>query len=295
MRPSTFNIHAALFIPTVISGINYVVVKDLIPEYMSPIAAIVLRIVGGTICFWLFHITTKSEKKIQRKDLWVLALLSLFGASLNQLAFYEGMIYTNPVNASVIMLMTPILVMAITVIVNKEKLRKRQFFGLLLGFIGAFLIIGGSNLSFSGDTVRGDTLVLFNALLYGVYLVLVKPYMIKYDGVTVTKWVFLFGNFVVIPFGITDVFRIEWQLFTPYIWAVVAFIILLMTFVNFQMNAWAMQYVTPSLVGFYMYFQPFTATVIAYIVGKGELTLQTTFYSVLIFVGVYLVNKKSES
>ena len=45
------------------------------------------------------------------------------------------------------------------------------------------------------------------------------------------------------------------------------------------------------MVGIYSYCQPFFATFIAIAMGQDTLTLEKTFYSLLIFTGVFLVTR----
>ena len=103
---------------------------------------------------------------------------------------------TTPINASIIMTATPAIVVTLAYFAKQEKITLRKTIGILIAGIGVyfFLTIDGS--SFESVHFIGDLLVLTNALTYGVYLVIVKPLLVKYHPITVVKWVFLFGGII---------------------------------------------------------------------------------------------------
>ena len=54
---------------------------------------------------------------------------------------------------------------------------------------------------YTASLIIGDILILINCIAWSIYMVMVKPMMMKYKTVTVVKWVFLFGSIYVLPFG----------------------------------------------------------------------------------------------
>ena len=129
-----------------------------------------------------------------------LILCALFGVVTNQLMFFKGLSITSPINASIIMISTPILVLVLSAILIGEKITINKVTGILLGAIGSFIILGGKDFSFDSSNLKGDIFVLINACSYALYLVTVKPLMAKYHPITVIKWIFLFGFFPVFIF-----------------------------------------------------------------------------------------------
>ena len=108
---------------------------------------------------------------------------------------------TSPINASIIMTTNPIIVLVISFIFLKDKITGYKLFGVLLGIFGAWnLILNSNNMSFSSGSGLGDIFVLINATSYGLYLVLVKPLMSKYNPITILFIVFSFGLIFVFSF-----------------------------------------------------------------------------------------------
>ncbi len=260
------------------------------PEYVKPFGFIVLRCVGAVLLFWLFHAFT-SKEKVEKKDLPKLALCALFGIAINQLLFFKGLSITTPINASILMTSTPILVLIVAAFLIKERVTPKKIVGIFLGLIGALMIIiMGEDFSFGSETLPGDLLVFINASSYGVYLVMVKPFMQKYQPLTVIKWIFFFGFFMVVPFGYKEFFEIDWPTIpTPILWAIV-YVVVGLSFFAYLLNTIALKHLSPSVVSIYIYSQPVFATTIAIALGRDHLTTLEIIAGILVFVGVYLVS-----
>jgi drug/metabolite transporter (DMT)-like permease len=172
----------------------------------------------------------------------------------------------------------------------KEKITPQKIIGIAIAAIGAILLMGGTHFNFSNDTVWGDIMVTANAIIYAFYLVYAKSLMQKYHPLTVTMWSFVFGWFVVLPFGAGEFMEINFSGFPPKIWLFVAFITIGSTFITYVLNAYALRKASSSLVGTYIYLQPVLATLIAIISGKDMLTIEKCCYILIIFSGVFLVS-----
>jgi len=220
----------------------------------------------------------------------LLAICGLFGVVINQELFFLGLSITTPINASLIMIMAPILVFVISFFLAHESVTWQKITGLVLGSAGALLILGGKGFSFNGSTVWGDFMILINATSFAIYLVIVRPLMKKYHPLTVIKWVFFFGLIPVFFFGARQFSQVEWRSFPPQIWACVAFIVICTTFFAYLLNILALRSVHSSLVGAYIYLQPVVATIISISLGKDHITPEKVISAVLIFSGVYLVS-----
>lgn len=292
MKNTNIKAHAALFAANLIYGLNYSVAKDVMPEYIQPFGFILLRVLGASLLFWFFH-SLLSNEKIDKKDWPRIALCGLFGVAMNQLLFFAGLNITTPINAAIIMTSNPILVIIAASIILHEVITKQKILGLSLGVIGALLIIiFKADFSFDSTTWPGDVMILMNAASYGVYLVIVKPLMTKYQPLTIIKWVFTFGLLYVIPFGFYDFMAIEWSSFTTTIWLETAFVVICTTFFAYLLNIFALKKLQPSTVSAYIYTQPVLASFFAIIMGKDELSLVKIVGAVLIFTGVYIVSKR---
>ena len=286
--------HIALFAVNLIYALNYSIAKDVMPDYIGPSGFILLRVIGGSFLFFLTYIFFIKEK-VNSSDLVRLIFCGLFGVAINQLFFFEGLNLTTPINAAIIMTVSPILVIIFSAIIIKEKITIRKIFGIFLGLTGAAtLILKSGAISLNNDYFIGNFLVFVNATSYSIYLVIVKGLMTKYNPITVMFYVFSFGLIFVFPFGISELSNVSLEIFTLEIFLKVGFVVICTTFLAYLFNAFALKSLNPSVVSIYIYLQPVLATVIAIILKSDSLDLVKIISSAFIFSAVFLVSMPSK-
>lgn len=283
--------HLAILGANFIYGLNYVIAKGIMPDYMTPRTIIFFRVSGAVVIFWIISAFLKKEK-IERKDIFRLMVVSFFGIALNQIMFFEGLNLTTPINASIIMVETPILVLVFAHYILKDHLTRLKFIGIALGSAGAtWLILKNGTISFSSDTFLGNLFILINASSYALFLVLVKPLMQKHKALTVMKWVFTFGLIYVVPVSLPQALRTNYSSIPLNIWMSVAYVVLFTTVLAYLLNNYSLKIVSPTVNSSYIYLQPFLATVVAMATEKDFLSWVEIVAALLIFTGVYLVSR----
>ena len=285
-------VHGALVLVSLIYGANYSIAKIATPEYVGPFGFIVIRVVITTGLFWLLAFFSKREPIQHKRDYLLFFRCAIFGVAINQLMFFKGISLTSPIHGSLIMTTVPFIVLVVSYFLLKEKITRNRIIGLLIGASGAIALILSEGVSVGNDIFVGDLFILLNAGSYSIYLVLVRPLMMRYQATTIIRWIFLFGVPMVTPFGIHQVFIVEWAQLPPEVWWSIAFVVIGTTFLAYSLNAWSLKFVSSTVVGMYIYLQPVFATIIAIMMAQDTLDLNKIFFTILIFSGVYLVSKK---
>lgn len=283
------NPHIALLAANLIWGANYTIAKFVMPYYVQPYGFVFLRLLGANIVFWILHAFIVKEK-IQKEDLPRFILCGLFGAAINQLATFKGLSLTVPVNASLIMITTPILVMVFSILGKQDKFTWYKGVGLLLGVSGALYTIAGKEFNFTSNTALGDMFIFLNATSYAIYLIIVKPLAVKYHPITLMKWVFFFGFFPVSIIGYKQFLEIPWGNMPFSIYVAIFYVVLFVTCLAFLLSIFAVRKVQPSVVGVYIYLQPIFATIVAVLFNADVFNLQKLIAALLIFSGIYMVS-----
>ncbi|MFZ3273385.1 MAG: DMT family transporter, partial [Lutibacter sp.] len=214
MNNSNYKAHLALLGANIIYGVNHIVAKGVMPNKIGPSAFVFLRIFGAGLLFWA--IKSFIKEKIDKKDFPLLILCGLLGVAANQLFFFNGLSLTSPIDASIIITATPVLVLVFSAFMLKERIRLIKLIGIALGAIGAALLILYGKKAGGTSSVLGNLFVFINAGTYALYLVLVKPLMKKYNPITIVSWAFLFGFLFMFPVGITDLLNTNFAAFTTH-------------------------------------------------------------------------------
>lgn len=295
---NSYKSHLALLGANLIYGANYLIAKGVMPTKIGPSAFVFLRILGAGLLFWFIKLFIK--EKVNKKDFPVLILGGLLGVASNQLLFFHGLNLTSPIDASIIITAVPVMVLIFSVFLLKEKITTNKLLGISIGAVGAILLIWYGNKSDGTSSILGNIFVFINACCYALYLVLIKPLMKKYNAITVVSWVFFFGFLFVFPIGINDVLTTNYDAFTFNTFLAVAYVIIGTTFLAYLFNIYALNHVSPSVAGSYIYLQPaisfIMVSIYAFALGHDEyaqdINLVKGLSFLLVVSGVYLISKK---
>lgn len=282
----------AAFGASLIYGINHTVAKGVMPTYIKPFGFILLRVVGAALLFWLASIWAPKQK-IERNDWPRVVACTVFGMAINMLMFFKGLQLSTPINSSVMITISPILVFILSAFFIKEKITILRTIGIFLGFSGALgLILFGSEIRQDAPNIPlGNALFIINAASYAIYLVLVKPLTAKYHSITLMKWFFLLGVIINFPITISEFSEVTWGSL-PYevIWKMI-FVVVATTFLTYLLNIFALRHLRASTIAAFIYLQPLLAISFAMLMGADTLNTVKIISALLVFLGVYLVTK----
>jgi len=299
---NTTKAHLALLGANTIYGANYMIAKGIMPDKINPSAMVVIRLATCTFLFWIIKFLFVKEK-IKSRDFLRLAACGLFGGAANQLLFFHGISLTSPIDASIIMTTTPVIVLVFSFLLLKERITRNKVLGITIGGIGAMALILYGNTAMGTSSFLGNLFVFLNACSYGLYLVFAKPLMKNYKAITVISWIFLFGFLYVLPFGLSDLLATNFKAFTLGTYLVMGYIIMFTTFFAYLFNVYALHYVSPSVNSSYVYFQPAVSFIMvsfyAYILMDSEYSQDISLIKILscllVILGVYMVSRAEKA
>lgn len=282
----------AILTANTIFGLNIPVTRSLIAHWMTPMGYTMTRMCFGALIFWLISAFLKQDK-VERKDLFITMIGGLIGFLGTQFLFSQSLEYTTPVIFSLLMALTPVVVLIFSAFLLKEKIPGRKIIGISISISGAALIILSSGIQ--GVKGSNNTLGIFFALLcvfcYAGYLILTRRISVKYQPVTVAKWMFLISAIVSIPLGFSSlpeqaIYSDEANLQA---FVLLGFALLFSTTIAFFLMPVALKRLEASTVSIFMNLQPIVASVVAIAVGQDVLSWDKPLAAALVVFGVYLV------
>ncbi len=200
-------------------GFGFAIAKPAMQQF-PPFLLMGLRFtIAALILVWWFPI----PKKIL-KDLFI---VSLIGGTLTYGLVYTGL---NSVDASSSILLVHTEVpfgVIIAYFLFKEKPGVKNILGIVIAFIGLFILLGAPNLE---GKIIGVLLLLFGAFAWSLGMVMAKPLSKKIGGFAVTAWVCLFSG----PMLLLGSFIFDGNTFEYFLsadlqgWSIVAFLGLIM-------------------------------------------------------------------
>lgn len=253
------------------------------------------RLGGAAIAFWIASFFVKREK-VPPRDLFLMFVASLFAIVFNQAIFITGVSMTSPINASIVTTFLPIITMVISAFYLKEPITLKKLLGVIVGGVGAVLIIVSSTQmdvvgSASNRNLVGILLVFLAQTSYAIYFVFFKNFVGKYSPITLMKWMFLFASIVYLPFGQSEFLHIDYSAIPFSVYKDIAFVVLGSTFLTYLLVPIGQKNLRPTVASMYNNVQPIVATIAAVFMGIDAFGLLKGIAIALVFMGVFIVNR----
>lgn len=283
--------HVAVLAANVIFGLNVPVTKALLTHWMTPLGYMATRTATALLVFWTLQCFLPNEK-VSRKDLLVIAVGGIMGFVVSQYLTAVSLQYTSPVYFSLIVALSPVVVMSLAALFLKEPITRKKVSGVALGVAGAMLLIFQASGTSSGSNhLWGILLAVISITAYAVYLIVIRSISQKYTAVTQMKWMFLFTGIILIPLGIGEydsqtIFTSAWNWIGVF---ELAFVALIATVTGYVLMPFGMKYLRATTVSVYMNLQPIVASVTAVLIGQDVFSWLEPIAAVLVISGAYIV------
>ena len=281
-------------------GSSFVVVKEVLGEGLTPIAIATFRfLVAGAF----FLVTLFAKKRldasyplgVERREIVTLIVLALTGVTFFFTIQYTGIQLAGASIAAILVcLLSPILITVFSVRLLKEHLSKRQILGIMVAVSGTLLVVSADLFGLQGNMqfLVGTLILLATPILWAAYSLLGEKIMKRHDAFLIVAYVNLLGGLFLVPFSLAENS--------------------LSQILTLGTNEWlALLYLafTCSLIGYYIWFyvlkkggavastflfgEPLVTALFAVAFVGESLSPFVLAGAVLIFVGVYLVTRKS--
>lgn len=162
-------------------GANFNVGKILV-GYLSPLNLAALRFLCSFILILpvvLFIENRNTIKQMLQQNFWIYVVLSIIGIVGYNAFFFEGLKYTTPINAALIMATNPPLTMLLAGLFLKETMRINQKVGAFISLIGVAIVITHGSLTelLHFQLSVGDMIVMLANICWALYGVLARCYL----------------------------------------------------------------------------------------------------------------------
>lgn len=282
--------HVAMLGANVMWGLMSPVAKMVFASgIIFPAVMIDFRVAGAALLFWIASLFSPRES-VPLGDVLRLFGAGMLGVLLNQGCFIIGVSLTTPGEASLVTTTMPMWVMLLAWLILREPITMKKAGGIVLGAVGAVILIMGGGVTTSGSNpALGDLIVLCAQLSYALYLTLYRNFIRKYSLVTLMKWMFLSATVVGLPATVKWLAATEWGAVSLPEWGGIAYVVVFGTFLAYICIMVGQKRLRPTVVGMYNYVQPIVATITGIALGLDVFTPVKGLAILLIFSGVWLV------
>jgi drug/metabolite transporter (DMT)-like permease len=289
-RSSSFGwIDIALLGMVIIWGINFTVVKSALSE-MTPLAYNAVRFSAASLFTLVLAWVVERDLYIARRDWAYVFLLSLIGNFLYQSLYIQGLARSRAGNTSLILSTSPIFVAIIGTLTKQEKLRRLNWLGIFLSFLGLYFLVAssGSGLAWGSETMVGSLLILASASTWGLYTVLLRPLVQRYSATRATAAIMVATTPLLVLAAIPDMQQQDWGAVSAQSWLGLLYSAALAIGIAYVIWNTGVRRVGSARTAVYSYLTPLISVVVAWIFLGEAMRPGQIFGAVAIILGVAL-------
>lgn len=246
----------------VISG-TYLMAKLGLREF-SPLSFGLYRFLLAAAVFAILLAAKKQLRLPQEEDRAAFLWLAFLVVPLNQGLFLYGMKYTLASHGALFYATTPIMVFGLSCLFLGERPTLLKAAGIALGFAGVLLVLSDQRISISGDTLKGDALILVAVSTWAAYTILSKKMLKRYPPLYVTGAGLSLGFLMFLPIGLCPALA---QDYSKVSWSGVAsllYLALLTSVLGYLVWSWGLSKLEASKVTVLSNLQPILAALLAW-------------------------------
>ncbi|MFA5535959.1 MAG: DMT family transporter [Bacillota bacterium] len=294
---SDYKIYTMLVISAICWGGAFVAAKFVVME-LHPTVAAALRFTLAFLVLLVFLIAKEGKKAWVHPKEWLL----LWGAALTGVAFYNilfftGLIYTSPVNGSLLVATGPVITTIISALFLKETINNKQIAGLILSIIGVVIIIskGSFGALFSLNFNHGDLLMATAVFGWSLYTIIGKATAKRWSSLLTTTYACGLGALILWVSALPQLSQVRWQEISLVTIGALAFLAIFASAIGFVFWYEGIGSIGPSRAAIFQNLVPAFSAIFSYFLLQEGLMLFHWFGAAMILYGVYLANKKGKS
>lgn len=295
MQPSIKKVYFLLILTAALWGGNPIAVKGILDE-ISPLMLIFVRFIGISVIL-LAIIFYKEGRQAwpPRKHVPALIMMGFTGIVLNNGLQFTGLQYSTAINCTLVSTLTPAITALLAGIFLDEHMRRQQWLGIAISFIGTLYLIAHGSL----DNLRsltfnqGDILFVIAQISWVFYSILGQKVMEDMSPLATTAWASLAGAILI---GVTILYEgIEAPVHLSYLgWFSMVYMIIgsgILAFIWFNIGV---SVVGSNNTAIFFNIIPLTGMLLAVVLLNEHLGWQEMFGGIWIMLGVYLTTHQSE-
>lgn len=239
----------------------------------------------------LYAIIRKKEPNVRMggKNRTKLALAGFIGICVYFCFENTAIELTTAANASLITSVTPILSIALNLVVFKARLSLLELLGVLIGIVGAYLTVTAhGNLDFSSAHFLGNLYMLAAMCAWAVYTILSKHLQSLYSGIFLVTWQTIFATAFLLPFALSE--YDQWQPISVLSLLQILYLAIVCSGVGYFFYVYALKKLDVALTTLYLNLVPVIGVVSGYLIlGEQVLPVQL-FGGAIILLAIFTAN-----
>ena len=292
--------HFTAFLVVAIWGTTFIYTKLLLMAGLTAAQIFTLRFIIAYVLLLAYAMTRRSFRWFAAswRDELLMALLGLSGGTLYFLTENTSMVYTTTTNTSLIVCLSPLFATGlISLFYRSQRLHGIQIVGTLMAALGVIVVVLNGHFVLHLSPL-GDALALGACLCWAFYSLLMIPATHHYRTLFITRKVFFYGLVFMAPYFLMRPEEV-WiftprvlHVFTPQMVLNLLFLGCVASMICFIAWNWALKKLGAVVATNYVYFNPVTTVLFAWLMLSERITLYFLIGTMLILTGMFFSNKR---
>lgn len=206
------------------------------------------------------------------------------------MAFIHGFDLTTASNSAIIIAVTPAIIALLSSILKHETVHWAAWLGILVSFVGLYLVITNQHgsLELTKTRMKGDLLIFLGVFFWAAYTVAAKPMLERISPLKLTTLTMGLGTLMYLPFCIKDLKAADYSSFSAAAWGSLLFSGFFALAVCYVIWYASVKRVGNSKTAIYDNLIPVVTVFFAWVFLGERLTLLQGLGACVILLGVYL-------
>jgi len=270
---------------------NFIIAKVAL-RHFPPFTLAVFRTTLATAFVLLFFLpVARRQPRFRRSDWRKFIELGIYGVVFNQTFFVLGLSHTSVAHSSLIISLSPVLVLIIARLRGLEEFTGAKVVGVAMSFIGVAILSSEHGVSLHSPTLMGDLLTLSGSAAFAYYTVAGKEVADRYSSLAMNTYCYLVAATLILPFTLWQGLQLDWGAVGTTGWLSLIYMALFSSAVAYLIYYWALRRISATRAATLSYLQPVLATLLGVLFLAEHLAPRLLVGGAIVLVGVYLAER----
>ena len=278
----------------VIWGSGYLLNKIAVQE-LEPLMLASVRFMTSGVIIFLISILLKFSLKISKKQLINSIIAGFLFLSFGNGMLVWALLYVDSSFAALEISAQPLIILILMRIIYGTKIKQMSIIGIVLGFIGIYLLVGQKEILEQDNSILGMIMIFLCMTSWALGSLFVAKADLPKNFFVNTGYQMITGGFTLLIFSLLInekwIWPNEWELKTQYS---VVFLILFASIIAFTSFNYLLKVVSPEKVATSTDVNPIVALFLGCYFLHEKITNQSLIASIILLTGVYFINSKKK-
>ena len=290
-------LYLKLVLTAVFWGGTFIAARAVAP-YSGPASAAFFRFAVASA--FLIAFVLKSQGKLpvlEPKQILPVAMLALTGVFAYNIFFFSGLKTVPAGRASLIVACNPACITLFSCLVFREKIDALKISGILLSLFGASLVLSHGNPAeiFRGGLGTGELYIAGCVASWVCYSLVGKVVMRELSALVTVTYACAIGALFLLPPALHEGMAREFTHYPPVFWIGIFYLGFFGSALGFIWYYEGIKAIGPSRAGIFINIVPVSAVAMAYFMLHETVDASLATGAVLVFSGIYLMNRRVRS